>query len=299
MLSILIPVYNYDCRKLIYSLSAQAQKLDVEYEILVFDDGSSAFLEENREIESLPHIVYRELEKNVGRSVIRNLLADEARFPYLIFMDCDMQVISDSYLKNYLDHIGDAPVICGGHTFCKKEDLPGNSMLHWTYGMNRESKPKKDRKMFLSGNFFIKKSVFEKVRFDEKIWNYGHEDTLFGIELIKNDIPVLFINNPLLHNGINTNKEFLDKTKSSLKNLSFIYLNLISEKEARNIRLIATYEKFRKIGMTGILRILGITFRPIIERNLNSSRPSMLLFDFYKLAYFCSALYISENEEKP
>lgn len=101
MLSVLIPIYNYDCRRLINSLSAQAENLDVEYEILAFDDGSSLFLEENREVKNLPHVVYRELGKNIGRSAIRNLLADEARYPYLVFMDCDMQVVSDSYLKNY------------------------------------------------------------------------------------------------------------------------------------------------------------------------------------------------------
>ena len=48
MLSVLIPIYNYDCRRLINSLSAQAENLDVEYEILAFDDGSSLFLEEKQ-----------------------------------------------------------------------------------------------------------------------------------------------------------------------------------------------------------------------------------------------------------
>ena len=52
MLSVLIPIYNYDCRRLINSLSAQAENLDVEYEILAFDDGSSLFLEENREVKN-------------------------------------------------------------------------------------------------------------------------------------------------------------------------------------------------------------------------------------------------------
>ena len=187
MLSVLIPIYNYDCRRLINSLSAQAENLDVEYEILAFDDGSSLFLEENREVKNLPHVVYRELGKNIGRSAIRNLLADEAHYPYLVFMDCDMQVVSDSYLKNYLDHIGEAPVICGGRSFCRKEDILNINFLHWIYGTFREPKPGDDSgRMFLSNNFLIEKIVFEKVRFNEKIRNYGHEDTLFGVELYKN-----------------------------------------------------------------------------------------------------------------
>lgn len=297
MLSVLIPIYNYDCRRLINSLSAQAENLDVEYEILAFDDGSSLFLEENREVKNLPHVVYRELGKNIGRSAIRNLLADEARYPYLVFMDCDMQVVSDSYLKNYLDHIGEAPVICGGRSFCRKEDILNINFLHWIYGTIREPKPGDDSgKMFLSNNFLIEKIVFEKVRFSEKIRNYGHEDTLFGVELYKNGFMILYIRNPLLHEGLQTNGEFLEKTKSSLQNLSFIYKNLIPKEDAQNIRLIAAYEKLKKIRMTGVVRVLGSALKPIIERNLNSRHPSMFLFDFYKLAYFCSVLH-SERKD--
>lgn len=292
MLSVLIPIYNYDCRRLINSLSAQAENLDVEYEILAFDDGSSLFLEENREVKNLPHVVYRELGKNIGRSAIRNLLADEARYPYFVFMDCDMQVVSDSYLKNYLDHIGEAPVICGGRSFCRKEDILNINFLHWIYGTFREPKPGDDSgRMFLSNNFLIEKIVFEKVRFNEKIRNYGHEDTLFGVELYKNGFMILYIRNPLLHEGLQTNGEFLEKTKSSLQNLSFIYKNLIPKEDAPNIRLIAAYEKLKKIRMTGVIRVLGSALKPIIERNLNSRYPSMFLFDFYKLAYFCSVLH--------
>ena len=297
MLSVLIPIYNYDCRRLINSLSAQAENLDVEYEILAFDDGSSLFLKENREVKNLPHVVYRELGKNIGRSAIRNLLADEARYPSLVFMDCDMQVVSDSYLKNYLDHIGEAPVICGGRSFCRKEDILNINFLHWIYGTIREPKPGDDSgKMFLSNNFLIEKIVFEKVRFSEKIRNYGHEDTLFGVELYKNGFMILYIRNPLLHEGLQTNGEFLEKTKSSLQNLSFIYKNLIPKEDAQNIRLIAAYEKLKKIRMTGVVRVLGSALKPIIERNLNSRHPSMFLFDFYKLAYFCSVLH-SERKD--
>ena len=145
--------------------------------------------------------------------------------------------------------------------------------------------------MFLSNNFLIEKIVFEKVRFNEKIRNYGHEDTLFGVELYKNGFMILYIRNPLLHEGLQTNGEFLEKTKSSLQNLSFIYKNLIPKEDAPNIRLIAAYEKLKKIRMTGVIRVLGSALKPIIERNLNSRYPSMFLFDFYKLAYFCSVLH--------
>lgn len=168
--------------------------------------------------------------------------------------------------------------------FCKKEDLLSINLLHWKYGTIREPRPGEGSgKMFLSNNFLIEKTVFEKVRFNEKIRNYGHEDTLFGLELYKNGYLILYIENPLLHEGLQTNAEFLEKTKSSLQNLSFIYKNMLPKEDARNIRLIAAYEKLNKLRITGILSILGKIFSPVIEKNLNSRYPSMLLLDFYKL----------------
>ena len=41
MLSILIPIYNFKVVDVVLELKAQAEKLDVPFEILCFDDASS------------------------------------------------------------------------------------------------------------------------------------------------------------------------------------------------------------------------------------------------------------------
>ena len=100
MLSILIPVYNYDCSELVAALDKQAVRLNINYEILVADDASEeSFRQRNRVINERPNCRYIELSENVGRSRIRNILASEAQYGYLLFMDCDGVVVRDDFLK--------------------------------------------------------------------------------------------------------------------------------------------------------------------------------------------------------
>ena len=129
-LSILIPTYNNVCLELVKSLQAQASLLSsssetrssspessshFEYEILVADDGSTdeRTVEGNRIINTLLHCRYIERKENVGRAAIRNFLAQEAKYPWLLFIDSNMNVISHQYLVNYLEKESD--VIYGGY----------------------------------------------------------------------------------------------------------------------------------------------------------------------------------------
>ena len=119
-LSILIPTYNNVCVELVKSLQAQASLLysssdslsssseslssssHFEYEILVADDGSTdeRTIEGNRIINTLPHCRYIERKENVGRAALRNFLAREAKYTWLLFIDSNMNVISHQYLAN-------------------------------------------------------------------------------------------------------------------------------------------------------------------------------------------------------
>ena len=89
-LSILIPTYNNVCLELVRDLQAQASILsstnDLEYEILVADDGSTDknTIEKNCEINELNNCRYIERKENAGRAATRNFLAQEAKYLSLI-----------------------------------------------------------------------------------------------------------------------------------------------------------------------------------------------------------------------
>src|SRR5690606_6196842 len=80
-----------------------AEKLS--FEIIVLDDASQNFLTENNEINSLDHCSYSILNQNIGRSAIRNLLSTKALFDNLLFLDADVRMISDQFIKNYINFI--------------------------------------------------------------------------------------------------------------------------------------------------------------------------------------------------
>src|SRR5690606_3001986 len=102
MLSINIPVYNVEVTELVWQLKQQAEKISSDIEIIVYDDGSSEnFKLENRKLADIPQVFYHEMEKNLGRTAIRNLMGLESQKPYLLFIDADSKLISDDYLKKY------------------------------------------------------------------------------------------------------------------------------------------------------------------------------------------------------
>ena len=105
MLSICIPVYNYDVSNLIINLKHQAQTAGINYEILVFDDYSSEYrMQYNNKVYKDINIKTKCLAENVGRSRIRNLLISEAKYEYLLFIDADSE-IPVNYISNYYNII--------------------------------------------------------------------------------------------------------------------------------------------------------------------------------------------------
>ncbi|PKP38904.1 MAG: glycosyltransferase family 2 protein, partial [Bacteroidetes bacterium HGW-Bacteroidetes-15] len=91
MISICLPVYNFDVNELTEDLLQQAREYNIDIEILVFDDASlSYYKKRNSGMASKSHIQYLEFDQNLGRSKIRNRLADFAKGNWLLFLDCDM-----------------------------------------------------------------------------------------------------------------------------------------------------------------------------------------------------------------
>ena len=297
MLSVCIGIYNYDVNQLVKDLCKQADQLGIEYEILLLDDASKHdYLMRNAKLDFLPHVTYLQNYRNVGRSVIRNTLASKAKYPYLLFLDCDARVTHADFLKKYMEAAPTARVISGGVEY--KEKKPKRSqLLRWKYGCLRETVPAEIRNQnpnisFSTFNFLIEKKIFDTVEFDESLAGYGHEDTLFGIDLMKKGITVKHIDNPLRHEGITTTDKFLKQTENAIDNLFIVY-DKVSDRQqfVEGVRLMKTFQRMQRKKMVRLFCLLYSPFKSLIIRNLKSNNPKMRCFDLYKLNYICQNFF--------
>ena len=291
MLSILIPVYNYNVSPLVEALHKQCLESKIEFEIICQDDGSTQFKVENQKINQLKNTSYIILEHNIGRSAIRNLLAQKANFENLLFLDTDTLPIHSNFISNYIIEIdNDEKVVYGGIQYQKKEPLK-LEILRWTYGKSREALSVEKRQTnpylsLLTLNFLIKKSIFKKVCFNEEIPNLRHEDTLFSYELKRNKIQIIHINNPVYHLGIESSETFLKKSEESVVGLK----NLVDKRliDIEYVKLSYYYQIIEKYKLSKFSKNLFYIFKSSLKKNLSGNRPSLFIFDLYRLGYYCT-----------
>lgn len=295
MLSILIPIFNYDIRDLIVDIQTQSKKANVPFEIIVLDDASDeAYRAKNRRIVGIPGVVYHEEPLNLGRSKVRNKLGQLAKFDNLLFMDCDSGIVRNDYIETYLEHMDNYDVIYGGRLYAEKKNAPVNYRLHWLYGVKREQSTANNRnhapnRSFQTNNFLIRKSILTTIGFNEEITGYGHEDTLFGYELKMREIAIMHIDNPVVHLGLEENEEFLRKTRDGIKNLRRIMQIKEDERKLiKDITILSYYKKIEKLRLDRPLEYLYKRYEHILRRNLLGQKPRLMLLDIYKLGYLCS-----------
>lgn len=292
MLSICIPVYNYNVVPLVKSLLDCCEG-DEDIEIVVADDASDEFFKKSNEaLNDLPTIKYIKREENSGRSAIRNFLANSATKEYLLFIDADSEIPDCSFITKYKNAIKEADVVCGGTSY---NDRPEDEalILRYIFGINREVRAVDERlsfpyRSFSAHNFCIKRDLFLEHPFDKQIRSYGHEDTLLGLSLKKRGVKILHIDNPLVHIGLEPAIEFLDKTNNGLENLISLVANRPELHEmADEVKVLRYFFRLKKLGLISVGSRFYSLFKTQLLKNLTGPNPSLLYFDLYKLAFLC------------
>lgn len=290
MLSILIPTYNYNVFPLVSELHKQCLESKIAFEILCQDDASKTIETENQKINLLENCSFSENTFNLGRGKNINFIAEKAKFEWLLIMDCDTFPTENNFIQKYISKINEKEKVVFGGIIYKSEQPNKNQLLRWFYGNARESLSVEKRKTnpnenALTSNLLIQKKVFLSNKFDESITQYGYEDLLFLCELKKKGILVSHIDNPTYHLGLETSQQFLDKTKIALKNLKLITeTTSLNNSESKILKVSTLLKKFH---LTAIISFLFQKTESKIKANLLSKKPSLLLFDLYKLGYYC------------
>lgn len=294
-LSICIPIYNYPIIKLVMDLAKQCEEEKIGYEINLMDDGSNEFKEGNRKVTLLRNVNYIELPVNIGRAAIRNRLTDLAQYDLLLLMDCDAGMVDNRFIHRYIEVVQANPsleVVMGGLSY-KKDIPPFNSYLRWFYGIHREEKPADRRNIhpyraFTAFNCLIRKDVFQRIRFNDTLNGYGHEDTLFGWNLKKQKISILHIDNPAFHLSYDTTDVYLKKLKTAERNLWLIYKNVDNPQSfSEDIKILKCFIKLQKLHLVKLFSWWFGKFRKLIVNNLMSENPNLSVLDIYKLGELC------------
>lgn len=285
MISILIPVYNRNVNLLASTLSRQLTAMNKPGEIILLDDGSDEeYRKLNTATASLAHVKYLEANANHGRIRIRQMLAEKAQYTWLLFLDCDSAVISVQFLENYYREVLPYPGLCvGGRIYAQKIPADCSLRLHWKYGTKRESLHKAG---FMSNNFMIHKAVFSQLQFVNDWQGYGHEDTWIGMQLEKVGMKIKFIDNVVVHDGLETSVSVMEKTEQALQNLKKLSSFVPAEQLKRHVKLFRVYSRLRSYGLLWLPRMIYGLLRKNILKNFHSCRPSLFYFDLYRLNRF-------------
>lgn len=291
-ISVCIPVYNFDVQELVNALKKEILNSQINAEIILIDDASKEeFIEKNKILKDCTdQFIF--LEKNIGRSAIRNLFLEYASGDYLLFLDCDSKIISENFIQNYQYFIRENPntkVAYGGRIYSIIKP-PKEFLLRWNYAIKRESVSIDKRKQspylsFQSNNFIIKRNILENNSFNQILKGYGYEDLIFSMLLEKNKIKIFHLENYISNLDLETNLNFINKCEEASKNLSLIYNSSSAINLTSQIKLVRFYEK---IKYWKIDKFFLIFFK--INKNLIKyfiiKKCSIRLLDIYKLGIF-------------
>ena len=286
MLSVLIPTYKWNSFPLIKKIHEQLIKEGVLFEIIVIDDASNSpdvILNEKTNI--LSNATFEVLEKNIGRSAIRNLLATKANYKWLLFFDADVMMDDDFFIHKYLQVIksNTHDIIVGGMYYKK---AIGKDTLRFKFGKEREEVPTEKRNLnpfryLFSANFLIKKEVFDTVIFNETLEGYGYEDLLFSMKVKDQNFSLLHIKNPIYHLEIDSNEVFVNKTKEGFKNLTKIMTSNVSIEDIRILKVLKKYN----------FLVMFLSFFNTFYEQRAIRRSSLFFYDLFRI----SSLYKIRN----
>jgi glycosyltransferase involved in cell wall biosynthesis len=279
------------------ALRSQAEHLSAQgltYEIVVADDGSTEknVLAANATIDTLPCCRYIHRKQNTGRSTIRNFLVRESQYEWLLFLDCDMQLPGNQFLRTYLSHNG-ADIIDGGFSVAEQPELLNHNLRYsyeWTEQANHSTinRQKRPYRSFRSTNFMVRREIMIQHPFDERFRHYGYEDVMFGKELHRHAITIAHIDNPMILTDNEPNEVFVKKTEEALRTLHTFRHDL------QGYSHLLTFINGIHIGLVrSFIRLFHRIFGPLERHNLCSTSPSLTVFKLYKIGYY---LTLTKND---
>jgi glycosyltransferase involved in cell wall biosynthesis len=259
-------------------------------EVIVLDDCSTAadilldnekFIKENQHA----YLHYRRLDRNAGRSVVRNILTEQAEGNFFLFLDCDVLPDSGRFIRDYLEHVqrNDHDVVCGGRSYHTRI-LQGTEYDYYEYfGKRKEVQSAKVRnampwRHILTSNVMVRKSMYRAVPFNEQFIGYGYEDIEWGIRLAEQG-KILHIENAASHLGLISKATAWEKMRQSVPNY------LLLRRKYPAAFAVATVGKLAQALTILPKKILTVLDRFFSKAFLHRASSGIVAFSLFQLDY--------------
>jgi hypothetical protein len=290
MLSVLIPVYNFNVTELVKELHKQLVASNIDFEIICLDDKSKKhIIDSNLKIETLSNTSYKLSNSNNGIAVNRQMLVDLANYDWIILIDADVELKDDQFISNYLEVLDKGyNFIFGGFEY--KNKAPKKShLLRWKYGKKYEailasSRNSNPYKVTIAANMLARKAYYMNLNLDFLGNNYAM-DYLFGALLKEHNEKVLHINNQVYHLGIEDSVSYLRKKEMAVETLLKLYHSKKIKRHSNS--LLKVFILLKNTKMNYLLSLWFSVFNKSIRNNLTGNKPYIILLQLYKISYMC------------
>jgi glycosyltransferase involved in cell wall biosynthesis len=246
VLSVLVPFFRDDPRPLLAALDREAVALEGRVEAILLDDGTgdaalAAGVAAAVHASPLPARLIR-LAANEGRAQGRNRLAAHARSGCFLFLDSDMQPDRETFLQVWLALAEtERPAAAFGGFSLVSAPRDRAFAVHRRLSQTRECLPAAERarhpeKHVFTSNLLIRRDVFEAEAFDAGFTGWGWEDVEWAMRVVRR-FPVLHLDNPASHLGLETVDRLAAKYEQSVANFARV--------AARHPAVVAAYPSYR------------------------------------------------------
>ena len=169
------------------------------FELIIIGDCETKIIRRSVEIAKEKNIDVKTIYKDVPAGHKRNIGVEKAKGELIAFTDDDT-LLREDWLSNAVTYIGNDSefVGVGGPNFTPEEELPFAKAVGRIFGskflFSFRYTIKRDKAIEIEHNptcnYILKKSVFDKVKFDKKLW--PGEDVEFDIRLRKKGFRILY-----------------------------------------------------------------------------------------------------------
>ena len=216
-------------------------------------------------------------------------MAQTAQYAFLLYIDSDLTVINDQFIRRYVDCLNESTTVIDGGVSIQGDQIQNLSGKNLRYLYEKAEEPNHTAacrqvspyQHLHTANLLIRKELILLHPFDERFRHYGYEDVLLGKVLHQHQVPITHIDNPLGFCTFESNPDFVAKTEEGLRTLNLFRHDL------RGYSRLLTFVSGIHISLIlSLIRLWHRLFQKAERRNLCGSRPSLLVYKLYRLGYF-------------